>query len=306
MFRALSLTAAAGALLLAVLGSWVRINGAGMSCPDWPLCHGALIPSLAGGVVFEWTHRLVAFLEAFVVLAAMWAGWRVRSTIAGVTPVLGFIGVVFLFQVALGGLTVALSNSPWSVTVHWAMAMLFLSGLAALALLALTQPRTIAVRINPATLLLGACVVLAFATMCAGSYVSSSGSGLACARLPACDGGSWTGVSAAQHAQMIHRVLAGALVIASALAVYVTAAGAPARVRVAAQAGLVLVGTQAFLGYANVALALPTALREAHAANACILYLVYVGGLLLTAIDERAPAAVRVAPRRAAGVEAAR
>jgi heme A synthase len=105
---------------------------------------------------------------------------------------------------------------------------------------------------------------------------------------------------------MFHRLLAGVLVIASALAVYVTATGAPARVRIAAQAGLVLVGTQAFLGYANVAWALPTVLREAHAANACVLYLVYVGALLLTAIDERAPAAVRLAHRRTAGVEAAR
>jgi hypothetical protein len=47
-------------------------------------------------------------------------------------------------------------------------------------------------------------------------------------------------------------------------------------------------------------------LREVHAANACILYLVYVGALLLTTIDERAPAALRLAPRHVAGVEAAR
>src|SRR3978361_673950 len=103
MFRAFSLSAAVAALLVAVLGSWVRINGAGMSCPDWPLCHGALVPSLAGGVVFWWAHRLVALIEGFVVLAALWTGWRARTSIAGVRPVLGFIGAVFVVQVALGG-----------------------------------------------------------------------------------------------------------------------------------------------------------------------------------------------------------
>ena len=306
MFRALSLAAAVGALLLAVLGSWVRINGAGMSCPDWPLCHGALIPSLAGGVVFEWSHRLVAFLEAFLVLAAMWAGWRARKAIAGVTPVLAFIGVVFLLQVALGGLTVALSNSPWSVTVHWAMAMLFLTGLTALALLAQTSPRSIAVRVSPVALLLGACVALAFATMCAGAYVSSSGSGLACSSVPVCDGGSWSGATAAQHAQMTHRLLAGALVVVTAFAVYAAFLGAATRVRIATVAGFALVVAQALLGFANVAWVLPTPLREAHAANACLLYLVFLAALMFTAIDATAPAAVRSLPRRAASPEPAR
>ena len=285
MFRAFSLSAALAALLVAVLGSWVRINGAGMTCPDWPLCHGQLIPPLAGGVVLEWSHRFVAFVDAFLVLGALWTGWRARRTIAGVTPVLAFIGAMFVVQVALGGLTVALSNSPWSVVVHWGTAMLLLAGLTALALLAVAQPRTVQLRHSVAGGVLGACAALAFATMLAGSYVSSSGAGLACATLPACDGGSWTGSNSAQAAHMVHRLLGGAFFALATIAAYGAALAATPRVRVAVLFAFALVVLQIMLGLANVAWFLPTLLREAHAANAVATFLAFTASLVFAAID---------------------
>jgi heme a synthase len=298
MFRAFSLAAAVGAFLLAVLGSWVRINGAGMTCPDWPLCHGALLPSLAGGVIFEWSHRLVALIEGFLVLAALWTGWRARKRVAGVTPVLGFIGAVFVLQVALGGLTVALANSPWSVVVHWGMAMLFLAGLTALAILAVVAPQRVAIRRSVIGGLLGACVALAFVVMCAGSYVSSSGAGLACVTLPSCDGGSWLGTNGAQSAQMTHRLTAFALFAVATLAAYAAAIGTTPRVRAATLAGYALIVLQVLLGFVNVAWSLPMNLREAHAANACATYLAFLAALVFAAIDGTAPAAARgAAPR---------
>ena len=290
MFRAFSLSAAVAALLVAVLGSWVRINGAGMTCPDWPLCHGQLVPALAGGVVLEWSHRLVAFVDGFLVLGALWTGWRARRTIAGVTPVLAFIGAVFVLQVALGGLTVALANSPWSVVVHWGTAMLLLAGLTALAILAVVQPRSVRIRHSIAGGVLTACAALAFATMLAGSYVSSSGAGLACATLPACDGGSWTGSFPAQVAQMAHRLLAAAFFALATVAAYGAALGATARVRVAVLFAYALVVLQIMLGFANVAWLLPTLLREAHAANAVATFLAFTAALVFAALDGAVPA----------------
>lgn len=291
MFRAFSLAAAVAAFLLAVLGSWVRINGAGMTCPDWPLCHHALVPALGGGVALEWSHRLLALVTGLLVLPALWFGWRARKRIGGVDAVLAFIGAVFVVQVALGGLTVALANTPWSVVVHWGTAMLLLAGLTALAMLAVVAPRRVAIRHSVLGGVLTACAALAFVTMLAGSYVSSSGAGLACSTLPACDGGSWTGTLAGQLAQMTHRWIAAAFFAVATVAAYMAALGTTPRVRAAALAAYALVVLQVALGIANVAWQLPTVLREAHAANACAAFVAFVASLVFAAVDGTVPVA---------------
>lgn len=290
MFRAFTLAAAVAAFLVAVLGSWVRINGAGMACPDWPLCHHALVPPLDGAVVLEWSHRLLAVIVAMLVVGALWTGWHARERVAGVGPVLAFVTAVFALQVGLGGLTVALANSPWSVVVHWGTAMLLLGGLTALAFLAFVQPRELRRRPSPLGALLVAGAGLAFVTMLAGSFVSSSGAGLACATLPACDGGSWTGTLPGQLAQMAHRFIAGAFFVVATLAAYGARRATP-RVRAAALAGYALLLVQIVLGLGAVAWSLPVGLREAHAANACATFLAFVAALTFAAIDGTVPLA---------------
>src|SRR5207248_2836122 len=43
-FRALSVATALVTYALVVLGGVVRVSGSGLGCPDWPLCHGRVLP----------------------------------------------------------------------------------------------------------------------------------------------------------------------------------------------------------------------------------------------------------------------
>ena len=101
LFRALALSGTILAWMLALLGSWTRINSAGMTCPDWPLCRGAVVPVLQGGVVLEWTHRLLALLLTLLVAAIVIDGWRLRKRIPGLVGLLGALVAALAFGLAV-------------------------------------------------------------------------------------------------------------------------------------------------------------------------------------------------------------
>jgi len=294
ILRRLSAASVVVALGTVMLGSWTRINGAGMTCPDWPLCHGMLIPSMADGTVWEWTHRLFAFLVAPLVVAVMIAAWRVRDRAGFVTPLLGIIGALFVVQCVLGAATVRLSNSPSSVVLHWGTAMAFIASLCAMMLFAqdpnderraARAPRTETALIG----MLSGTALVTFVTMCIGAYVSSSGDGLACLSIPGC-AGHVVVYSQGQYVQMLHRSIAAATLLC-AVAAFAFAWIRPAslRVRVAVSTGLGLVFVQIVLGLLNVALRLPMDLREAHAFNAALVFLAFVVATLFAVLDLREP-----------------
>jgi heme A synthase len=286
MFRVFSLAAAVAAFAVATLGSWIRINGAGMTCPDWPQCQGRIVPVLQGGVVLEYSHRVLAGVVGMLVVVLIVLGWRMRREIKGLTTALTALALVFVLQVALGAATVALSNSPWSVVLHWGVGMLLLATLTALTMLAWLRPSSEReVRQSPLFALLGLTTAVAFVVMCAGAYVSSSAAGLACSTLPACDLGSWTGVTPAENAQMTHRLLAGLFVVLATVVAYWASLGATLRVRLAALGAYALIVLQVILGLANVAFQLPLGLREAHAANAAATFIAFVATIVFASID---------------------
>lgn len=308
MSRPASLTALArfslAAVLLAygeiMLGSWTRIQGAGMTCPDYPLCHGEFIPSMGGGTVWEWTHRLIAAVLSLLVIGVLVLAWRNRNTAGFVKPLGGLTAFLFGFQVFLGAATVHLDNSPISVVWHWGTAMLFTGTLSAMAIFAFAHRAAIirapfSRRRSLLTGVLAAAAALIFTTMCLGAYVSSSGAGLACLQVPQC-AGNVVVYTPGQAVQMLHRFIAASTVLMSLGAVALTwILGAGKRVRIAAACGLALLFVQVLLGLLNVVLRLPIDLREAHAANAALVFLMFVSATTFCALDgwrvaARAPA----------------
>jgi heme A synthase len=130
-----------------------------------------------------------------------------------------------------------------------------------------------------------ATAAVAFATMCVGAYVSSSGAGLACLSIPGC-AGNVVVYTAGQDVQMLHRAIAAAtLLFAVAAFAHALTRDASSRVRLAVAVGLGLVFVQIVLGLLNVALRLPTDLREAHAVNAALVFLSFVTASLFQLLD---------------------
>lgn len=293
MKRLLRLALAADfvALMTVVLGSWTRINGAGLTCPDWPLCHGRMIPLMTDGTLWEWTHRLLAFIVAPLTIALVLAAWPERRRSPFVGPTLAAIGVLFLAQVLLGAETVRLGNAPFSVVLHWATAMAFIAALSAMAVFAAASPSALAPLQDasrwPGRLrfVLSTTATIAFITMCIGAYVSSSGAGLACLSIPQCAGNVIVRTPG-EYVQMLHRAAAAATLIFAAAALALAWAGpASGRVRTAVGSGVVLVCIQVVLGLLNVTLRLPVDLREAHAVNAAFVFLAFFVAAVFAALD---------------------
>jgi len=97
---------AAATVVLISVGAVVTSTKSGDAIPDWPTSYGSLIPSyLAGGVLFEWLHRMIAGVSALLVLIL--AVWLAVSDTSPYLKSMGVIAVVAVIaQGVLGGLRV--------------------------------------------------------------------------------------------------------------------------------------------------------------------------------------------------------
>jgi cytochrome c oxidase assembly protein subunit 15 len=135
--------ALAGVLLcfvVVVLGAYVRLNAAGLGCPDWPGCYGHVTPtgaeqSVASQAAYpnkpldagkawkEMIHRYAAgtLVLIIVVLAALAISHRRRKLLS--VPYAVALLATVVVQAVLGMLTVTWQLKPLIVTLHLVFGM---------------------------------------------------------------------------------------------------------------------------------------------------------------------------------------
>ena len=209
-FQKLATASVVLTLLLVTIGVVVRATGSGMGCPDWPLCHGQLIPPLDDPKAWiEWIHRGVAVVIGFAILGlAALAVFDHRDRPTLLWPSIGAVALVG-FQAWLGRETVRLNNSGESVTAHLAAA-LALVGLLVYILVRSSYPARISGRGSSQrfTLLAAFATLALFALLLFGSQVTATSQWSAFADWPLMDGSLFPALTEETSAHVIHRWVA--------------------------------------------------------------------------------------------------
>ena len=182
-------------------GAFVRLKNAGLSCPDWPLCYGKLVPPAGYEIALETGHRFVAALLGLLIITIAIVSFRQHSNfhIRGLAL---FSLVLVCIQGLIGALTVTMTLWPPIVTLHLIGGNLLFGVLVYLARISFSLDKiensvvadsVIKVfQVKPGMRLrVGLMIALLFLIIASGGYNSSTYSGLHCEAFPGCHEGSY-------------------------------------------------------------------------------------------------------------------
>ena len=186
--RKLAIVAAVLALVVVVVGAYVRLSDAGLGCPDWPFCYGKPVPAdiahpdALAKAWKEMGHRYLASTLGLLILLLCALAWRSRRARGLATALV----LVVVFQGALGMWTVTLLLKPAIVTGH------LIGGLTTLSLLlwlALSESSFAPdERMRALRPLAAVTLGVAALQVVLGGWVSANYAALACPDLPLCRG----------------------------------------------------------------------------------------------------------------------
>jgi len=315
-YRPLVYCATLLAFLVIVAGAYVRLEDAGLGCPDWPGCYGQLIgvpdeahemaraerafPGRAVDAARAWKemfHRYLAGTLGLLVLSIAVSAWRARGRTGRPPWLATSVLAVIALQASLGMWTVTMLLKPAVVTLHLLGGMTTLALLTWLALRELDLPPPPAAAARAFRPWLAAGLAILFCQIALGGWVSANYAALACADFPTCHGRWLPGMDfrdafhvlrelgmTAEGSPLTQEALnaihwshrIGALITFAYLCFVGLRALRIPTLRFMGAALLALVLAQAGLGIANVLLRLPLVVAAAHNAGAALLLAVLV------------------------------
>jgi cytochrome c oxidase assembly protein subunit 15 len=300
------------ALVVVMLGAWVRLTDAGLGCPDWPGCYGRLVvpdagtsadalgqeytrPLEAGKAWREMIHRYLASTLGLVCVALAGIAWRNRNDPLQPwrTP-LALVALV-VFQGLLGMWTVTLLLKPIVVVAH------LLGGFATLALLfTLGRWRTApAPVVTPALRTLGLAAATALVLQIfLGGWTSANYAALACPDFPRCQTQWWPAIADFEEGFVLWRGIGidyeggvldhparvavhfthrlGALLATALIALFGWRVARQPATRLDGLATLAVLAAQVSLGVSIVWFGVPLAVAVLHNGSAALLLLAVI------------------------------
>jgi len=104
------------------IGGYVSAAGLGLTCPDWPLCPGGILPSEE--YLIEWTHRLVAATTGALVIATMVVSLINKNSDLKIKVTSSLATVLVITQIVLGAVVIDLKLQAVLVAIHLGIGVL--------------------------------------------------------------------------------------------------------------------------------------------------------------------------------------
>ena len=191
-YKVVALLSLAVSFIQITLGGFVRASESGLGCPDWPLCHGKIIPPFEFHTLIEYSHRLngsILGILVIVLLTVCLMRYRHNKqlTIANFTA----FGLV-VFAGILGGITVITELAWWIRLIHLGIAQILAACLMFIAWKFLFDKVSNGfVDLSPIRAWkwkIVVCVTLVFLLILSGSYMVGIGASSSCSSWPLCKG----------------------------------------------------------------------------------------------------------------------
>lgn len=214
-FQRLLLVTIVATFVLVVIGGTVRATGSGLGCPDWPTCHGKLIPGAEKHTLIEFSHRTAAAVVGVLFLGVTFFTFKTERRNKLIFWLAFASGVLLAAQIILGGVTVKKELPSEIVAAHLGTAMIFTGVMIVTATISLMRARGRQTFEYASDMTFNRLAILtaatAFVTLVLGSYISGTDAALACSGWPLCNGSIVPSGDNAVGLHFLHRLVAGML-----------------------------------------------------------------------------------------------